>query len=97
MSFRLLTYLNSPWFGLRQNIQSIDHAIKLLGWEKLKSWLRAVLIVDAPGNENLERSTRNLHGVELVSGQELHPYHLLWCQKLLISRPAIERLQEALG
>ncbi|MBI2818200.1 MAG: 50S ribosomal protein L4 [Acidobacteria bacterium] len=58
---------------------------------------RAVLIVDAPGNESLERSTRNLEGVELMSGQELHPYHLLWCKRLLISRPALERLQEALG
>ena len=58
---------------------------------------RAVLIVDGPGNENLERSTRNLEGVELMSGQELHPYHLLWCKRLLISRPALERLQEALG
>lgn len=58
---------------------------------------RAVLIVDAPGNENLERSTRNLDGVEVLSGKELHPYHLLWCKRLLISRPAIERLQEALG
>ena len=58
---------------------------------------RAVLIVDAPGNENLERSTRNMDGVELLSGKELHPYHLLRCKRLLISRPAIERLQEALG
>ncbi len=58
---------------------------------------RAVLIVDAPGNQNLERSTRNLVGVEVVSGTELHPYHLLWSKRILISRPAIERLQEALG
>jgi large subunit ribosomal protein L4 len=58
---------------------------------------RAVLIVDAPGNPNLERSTRNLEGVQLVSGAELHPYHLLWSKRLLISRPAIERLQEALA
>jgi large subunit ribosomal protein L4 len=57
---------------------------------------RAVLIVDAPGNENLERSTRNLPGVELVQGIELHPYHILWSKRLLISKPAIERLQEAL-
>ena len=57
---------------------------------------RKVLIVDAPENVNLERSTRNLEGVELMSGTQLHPYHLLWCKRLLISRPAIERLQEAL-
>lgn len=53
ISFRLLTYLNSPWFGLRQNIQSIDHAIKMLGWQKLKSWLHAVLIVDMAGKDEM--------------------------------------------
>jgi len=55
ISFRLLAYLNSPWFGLRQNIQSIDHAIKMLGWLKLKSWLRAVIIVDMAGNDEVPR------------------------------------------
>ena len=56
----------------------------------------AVLLVDLPGNRNLELSSRNLEGVELVSNRELHPYHLLQCRRLLISRPAAERLQEAL-
>jgi EAL and modified HD-GYP domain-containing signal transduction protein len=53
ISFRLLAYLNSPWFGLRQNIQSIDQAIRMLGWLKLKSWLRAVLIVDMAGKDEV--------------------------------------------
>jgi EAL and modified HD-GYP domain-containing signal transduction protein len=53
ISFRLLAYLNSPWFGLRQNIQSIDQAIRMLGWMKLKSWLRAVLIVDMAGKDEM--------------------------------------------
>jgi len=57
----------------------------------------SVLIVDSPGNQNLERSSRNLEGVELMSGIQLHPYHLLRCKRLLISRPALERLQEALA
>jgi len=57
----------------------------------------AVLLVDLPGNRNLELSSRNLEGVELVSNRELHPYHLLQCRRLLISRPAAERLQEALA
>lgn len=55
ISFRLLAYLNSPWFGLRQNIQSIDHAIKMLGWLKLKSWLRAVILVDMAGKDEVPR------------------------------------------
>ena len=56
----------------------------------------SVLIVEAPGNQNLERSASNLVGVELMSGPQLHPYHLLRCKRLFISRPVLERLQEAL-
>ncbi len=53
ISFRLLSYLNSAWFGFRHNIQSIDQAIMLLGWIKLKTWLRAVLIVDMAGKDEV--------------------------------------------
>ena len=60
ISFRLLAYLNSPWFGLRQNIQTIDHAIKMLGWIKLKVWLRAVLIVDMAGRDEVPRELAGL-------------------------------------
>lgn len=49
VSFRLLTLLNSPAFGLLQKVESVDHAVRLLGWSKLKSWLRAVLLVDMSG------------------------------------------------
>jgi len=57
---------------------------------------RSILLVDLPGNQNLERSTKNLERVELLSSRELHPYHLLKYERLLISRPAVEKLQEAL-
>lgn len=57
----------------------------------------SVLLVDLAGNRNLELSSRNLVGVSLVSNRELHPYHLLGHKHLLISRPAVERLQEALA
>lgn len=53
ISFRLLSYLNSAFFGFRHNIQSIDQAMMLLGWVKLKSWLRAVLLVDMAGKEEV--------------------------------------------
>jgi EAL and modified HD-GYP domain-containing signal transduction protein len=53
VSFRLLSFLNSAAFGFRQNIQSIDQAIMLLGWLKLKSWLRAVLLVDMAGKDEV--------------------------------------------
>jgi EAL and modified HD-GYP domain-containing signal transduction protein len=46
ISFRLLAYLNSAAFGLRQKITSIHQAISLLGWRKMKKWLRVVLLND---------------------------------------------------
>lgn len=57
----------------------------------------SMLLVDVAGNRNLELSSRNLEGVEVVSNRELHPYHLLQYRRVLISRPAAERLQEALA
>lgn len=60
ISFRLLSFLNSAWFGFRHNIQSIDQAIMILGWVKLKSWLQAVLFVDLAGKEEVPREVSAL-------------------------------------
>ena len=46
LSFRLLAYLNSAAFGMRQKIKSIHQAISLLGWRKMKNWLQVVLLND---------------------------------------------------
>jgi large subunit ribosomal protein L4 len=56
-----------------------------------------VLLVDGKGeNRNLELSSRNIHGCELVSGSEVHPYHLLRYDRVIFSQPAIEKLQLSL-
>jgi large subunit ribosomal protein L4 len=54
-----------------------------------------VLIVDVPnsGNNNLALSSRNIKGLELVPGNEVHPYHLLRYDRVIFSHPAIEKLQ----
>jgi large subunit ribosomal protein L4 len=54
-----------------------------------------VLIVDVPnsGNRNLDLSSRNIKGLELVPGNEVHPYHLLRYDRVIFSHPAIEKLQ----
>jgi large subunit ribosomal protein L4 len=60
---------------------------------------KTALLVDAAsknGNRNLELSARNLEGVELVRGTEVHPYHLLRCEHVVFSKPALEKLQSAL-
>jgi large subunit ribosomal protein L4 len=59
----------------------------------------ALLVANRENNEhsrNLWLSSRNLEGVELLSGHEVHPYHLLRYDRAIFARPAIEKLQEAL-
>ena len=55
LSYRLLTYLNSPTFGFMRKIDSIRQAITLLGWINVRNWLRAVLLADiTQGEEQVE-------------------------------------------
>jgi len=53
-----------------------------------------VLIVEAPNaaNRNLELSARNIKGLELIPGNEVHPYHLLKYDRVIFSHPAIEEI-----
>lgn len=57
-----------------------------------------VLLVEVSKHENrnLELSSRNIEGLELVRGNEVHPYHLLRHDRVIFSHPAIEKLQISL-
>ncbi|HEX8815416.1 MAG TPA: 50S ribosomal protein L4 [Terriglobales bacterium] len=59
---------------------------------------KTALLVEVPKqeNRNLHLSSRNIDGVELVSGNEVHPYHLLRYDRAIFSQPAIEKLQVSL-
>jgi large subunit ribosomal protein L4 len=46
--------------------------------------------------KNLYLSSRNLEGVELVAGNQVHPYHLLRYESAIFARPALEKLQDSL-
>jgi len=39
MTYRLLNYINSVYFGLPNKVQSVGHAVALLGMQKLRQWL----------------------------------------------------------
>jgi large subunit ribosomal protein L4 len=56
------------------------------------------LLVEVPkhGNRNLELSSRNLDGIELISGNQVHPFHLLRYDRAIFTQPAIEKLQLSL-
>jgi large subunit ribosomal protein L4 len=67
------------------------------GLDKLKVDATA-LLVESPqhGNRNLELSSRNLDGVELLSSNEVHPFHLMRFDRAIFTQPAIEKLQVSL-
>ena len=58
----------------------------------------SALLVEESRNAdpNLELSSRNLEGVELVRANQVHPYHLLRYDRVVFSQPAIEKLQLSL-
>jgi c-di-GMP-related signal transduction protein len=45
--YRLLRYLNSPMFGMRNEIHSIRHARAILGEREIRRWIRLVTLVSA--------------------------------------------------
>jgi c-di-GMP-related signal transduction protein len=45
--YRLLRYLNSPLFGMRNEIHSIRHALAILGERETRRWIRLVTPVSA--------------------------------------------------
>jgi large subunit ribosomal protein L4 len=56
------------------------------------------LLVDSSSaeNKNLVLSSRNIDGLELVRGNEVHPYHLMRHKHIIFAQPALEKLQDSL-
>jgi large subunit ribosomal protein L4 len=59
---------------------------------------KTALLVEAGNNENvnLELSARNIAGVEMLYGPEVHPYHLLRYDRAIFTKAALDRLQNSL-
>jgi large subunit ribosomal protein L4 len=55
------------------------------------------LIVDSLDNENLKLSTRNVQSAKVVNSFGLNIYDLLYHEKLIISKTAVEELEQLLG
>ena len=56
-----------------------------------------MLVVSENANRNLELSSRNIQGCDLVRHYKVHPYEVLSHERLLISEGALTRLTRALG
>ena len=80
--------------GFELNAAKTGAFRKTLG--KLGIGKTALLVDGAKDNRNLELSSRNIPGVELVPGNQVHPYHLLRYETAIFSKPALEKLQDSL-
>lgn len=49
VTYRLMRFLNSSAFGFHVKIESISHAIRLIGIKHLKYWLRMAIMADLSG------------------------------------------------
>jgi len=65
--------------------------------DKLEAKRTALLVENGESlNRNLLLGVRNLQGIELMLNNEVHPYDLLRSERVIFSRPAIEKLQSSL-
>ncbi len=62
LSFRLLRYINSAFFGLRQPVRSISQAVTLLGLEHLKQWASLTVFTSIDGKPAELTITALVHG-----------------------------------
>ena len=56
-----------------------------------------VLLIETAENRNLELGARNLEGVVVVRSNEVHPYHLLDANRILLTQAAASKLSESLA
>ncbi len=64
---------------------------------KLDGETRTVLVVEGPGNRNLELASRNLEGVKVVAPAALQAYDLLRHDRILLSQDIALHLGRSLG
>jgi hypothetical protein len=64
---------------------------------KLDGDTRTMLVVEGPGNRNLELASRNLEGVKVVAPAALQPYDVLRHDRLLLSQDTALHLGRSLG
>lgn len=60
MTYRLLKFMNSVWFGLRYEVHSIKHALVLLGPKEVRKWATLLAVADAGEDKPRELLLRSL-------------------------------------
>jgi EAL and modified HD-GYP domain-containing signal transduction protein len=77
LSYRLLRYINSPAIGLRRTIESIGHALILLGHDQIYRWLTLLLFTGGKLDPRSQTLLRNAlvraRFVEILGHEKLKP------------------------
>jgi EAL and modified HD-GYP domain-containing signal transduction protein len=66
MTYRLLRFMNSVWFGLRYEVRSIRHALVLLGPKEMRKWASMVIVRSAGADKPRELLVRSLARARLA-------------------------------
>lgn len=105
MTYKLLRFMNSAWFGLRYAVDSIKHALVLLGPKEVKKWASLLAIghtgADKPRELLLRSLTRAKVGEQLAplvampgSASELFLMGMFSVIDALMDRPIAELLED---
>jgi EAL and modified HD-GYP domain-containing signal transduction protein len=77
LSYRLLRYINSPAIGLRRTIESIGHALVLLGHDQIYRWLTLLLFtgseIDPRSQSLLRNALVRARFTEMLGRDKLKP------------------------
>jgi len=90
--YRLLRYLNSAAFGIRNEVHSIRHALTLLGEREVRRWVRLVVTLTAAegrSSELLNTAMTRARFCELISNRVPHGDSDLFLMGLLSMIDAI--------
>lgn len=107
LTYKLLRYINSPFFGLRQSISSIQNALVLLGEREVRKWTSLVLLTSLGQDKPAEVLITSLARAKLCEAlaaevglkskaPELFLVGMFSMIDVLIGRPLEELLQEML-
>jgi EAL and modified HD-GYP domain-containing signal transduction protein len=68
MTYRLLRFINSAWFGLKQTVASIRHALVLLGPREVKVWASMLVLRELGEDKPKELFRRCLIRAKMAEG-----------------------------
>lgn len=106
LTYRLLKYINSPYFGFIQKTSSIERGLTCLEEQKIKQWLRVIVLADFTagdaGRELLFLSAFRAKFLQLLAskifdeeaGEKFFLIGLLSCLDVLLHKPLPEILKE---